>query len=86
MNEVILKKGDEKIKSLQNACTFLFSSSSKPGQKEHTSEGVKLNIHGSAELTALPSGIRSAAGEALSKLQCEHILMDTQSPNKTVSP
>lgn len=86
MKEVILKKGDEKRKPLQNACTFLFPSSSKPGQKERMSGGVKLNIHGSAELTALPAGAREAAGEALSKLQCEHISMDTQSLYKTVSP
>lgn len=73
-----------KNESLQNACTFLLPSSSRPRQKE--SGGVKLHIRGSAELTALPAGKRDTAGDALSKLQDEHISTDTQSLYKTVSP
>lgn len=64
MKAVILKKGDEKRKSLQNACTFLFLSSSRTGQKVRKSGRVKLNIHSSAKLTALPAGIKDTAGEA----------------------
>ena len=75
----------KKRKSFQNASIFLFPSSSRTRQKDRKSGGVKLNIHGSAELTALPAGIRDTGGEALSKLHREHISTDTQSLNKTVS-
>lgn len=54
--------------------------------RKSTRAEVRLNIHSSAELTALPAGIRDTGGEALSKLQCEHISTDTQSLYKTVSP
>lgn len=64
---------------------FLFHSLHRTGQKEHKSGEMNLNIYSSAELTALPFGMRHTAGEALSKLQFEHVSMDTQNLYKTMS-
>lgn len=75
---VVSKKGDLKRHCLQNTCLFLLPSSTRPGEKEQKSGGVKFNIHNSAELTTLPAGIGDTAGETPNKLQCEHISTDTQ--------